>query len=306
MILFLALSPSLDLTIEVPNLDRGEIVRPTRVTRVAGGKALNAARAAHALGAPVRAVAALGGSSGSWVAQLLAEEGVGLDRVELAADTRMCSAIVEGAGASRSTDIYEPATPVGADEWRSLRDLVTAVAQRHRPTWCALSGSIPAGVPLDELARLLDGIRASGVRVAVDCSGAGLAATAPYADLLKINLAEASELLGAQQVGAEAACRALNDRFGADAVVTDGDREGVAIVTGSQVPIPPPAQIGVFPAGSGDAFLGGLLTGLDRAEAAVDALELARVATERNAAVPGQGRLGASPEAGGRSAGFRA
>ncbi|NNH55119.1 hypothetical protein HLB15_23150, partial [Promicromonospora citrea] len=59
MISALALSPSLDVTYEVEELSG--IQRPLSVHKVAGGKALNAARAAATLGARVAAVAVLGG-----------------------------------------------------------------------------------------------------------------------------------------------------------------------------------------------------------------------------------------------------
>ena len=56
MIAFVAASPSIDRLHIVAALRPGEIHRPERVVAVPGGKALNAARAAHALGADVHAV----------------------------------------------------------------------------------------------------------------------------------------------------------------------------------------------------------------------------------------------------------
>ena len=75
MIIALALSASLDVTYEVDVLHLGDITRPVAVTRVAGGKALNVARAASALGADVHAVAALGGATGDGVSAMLAADG---------------------------------------------------------------------------------------------------------------------------------------------------------------------------------------------------------------------------------------
>ena len=69
VIAFVAASPSIDRLHVVDALRPGEIHRPERVVAVAGGKALNAARAAHALGADVHAVALLGGHTGRWVAR---------------------------------------------------------------------------------------------------------------------------------------------------------------------------------------------------------------------------------------------
>ena len=81
VIAFVAASPSIDRLHIVEALRPGEIHRPERVVAVPGGKALNAARAAHALGADVHAIALLGGHTGRWVADALEEEGVTCDAV---------------------------------------------------------------------------------------------------------------------------------------------------------------------------------------------------------------------------------
>lgn len=289
MIVVLALSPSLDVTYEVEVLRRGEIARPSRVTRVAGGKALNAARVARALDADVRAVAALGGHTGSRVAELLAADGVPTAVVELAAETRTCAAIVEQDGATSSTDIYEAATPVKGAEWAQFR--TTALAAAEEADWVAVSGSLPAGVPAAEAADLLESLRRTGARAAVDSSGTGLLAMGPVADLVKVNRAEAAEVLGREQHDAEEAARALRQLWGGDVVVTDGVHGAFACIGASSVALPAPRSPGRFPAGSGDAFFGGLLAGLDGDLDVAAALTQARTAAERNAEVPGQGVL---------------
>lgn len=275
MILFLALSPSVDVTYEVDELVVGGITRPRAITRVAGGKTLNAARVARQLGADVRIIAALGGYPGDWI-----EAQVALTRIPLAADTRTCFAISDGA--TTSTDLYEPATPLTAAEW----DAFAAAARAERPDWVAVSGSMPPGV--GDLAGVLADLRAAGARVALDSSGAGLASLIGSADLVKVNRHEASELLGADVTAAEA-CALLRERHGVDAVVTDGTAGGAALVGGVSAVIPPPARRGAFPAGSGDAFLGALLTAVDGPLG--EALAVASDAAVRNALVPGQGIL---------------
>src|SRR2546423_458498 len=54
----------------------GATARPDSFVQVAGGKGLNVARAARALGADVVAVALLRGHAGRWLAEGLAAEGV--------------------------------------------------------------------------------------------------------------------------------------------------------------------------------------------------------------------------------------
>lgn len=289
MIAMLALSPAVDVTYELDAFIPGEINRPSQTTRVAGGKALNAARVARALGADVRVTLALGGANGEWIRRRLDADDVPTTVIVLAAETRTCLALVESDGGASSTDVYEPATGLTPDEWAWFADMVrTSRAAR----WTAVSGSIPPGVPPTELAALLAELRARGSRIAVDTSGPVLAQLAAQADLVKVNRAETSELLGREMPDAASACEALHGRFGVDAVVTDGVRGGAALSAGELHHLAPPRAVGRFPAGSGDSFFGGLLTGLDGGAPFAAALEIARDAAERNAQVPGQGVLG--------------
>lgn len=289
MISMLALSPAVDVTYELDALVIGEINRPTRTTHVAGGKALNAARVARELGADVRATVALGGANGERVRRWLEADDVTTTVVDLARETRTCLALVDADGGASSTDVYEPATPIDALEWARFADTVrTARAAR----WTAVAGSIPPGVPLSELGGLLAEVRARGSRIAVDTSGPALSHLAAHSDLVKVNRAEAAELIGRDLADAASACAALRDAFGVDAVVTDGVRGGAALFAGGLHRLAPPQTIGRFPAGSGDSFFGGLLAALDRDAPFDEALEIARDAAERNAQVPGQGVLG--------------
>ncbi|NNC13841.1 hypothetical protein HII28_18425 [Planctomonas sp. JC2975] len=299
MIIALALSASLDVTYEVDELKVGDITRPFAVTRVAGGKSLNVARSASALGADVRAVAALGGATGEWLASMLAADGVQTVVVPLSRVTRTCIAVVESAESATSTDLYEPATEFDAGEWDAFAAaariaVAEAVARRPIP-WVALSGSVPSGVPLAGLGELLGDLRTAGARVAVDGSGAGLLATAQHADLIKVNRREASELLGVELASANDACHAVRERYGADVVITDGVAGSAALIGTVASAVAPATRLGRFPAGSGDSFLGGLLAAFERGADAADALAAAADAGERNALVPGQGIL-ADPE----------
>lgn len=296
MILALALSPSVDVAYEVERVHHGGVTRPTATVRVPGGKALNAARVAASLGAEVHVVAPLGGSTGAWIADRLAAEGIPVTAVPVAGETRTCIAITErAAGSATSTDLYEPATAVTADEWRELRRAALAIRGAARGgDRLLLSGSIPPGVPLDNLAALLDELRGTVMRVAVDGSGPGLRATAGSADLLKLNRAEAADLLRTGLPDARAGAEALREVYGVDAIVTDGIRGGAAATGRGTVLLPQPVGRGRYPAGSGDAFLGGLLAALERGADLADALERARDAAERNARALGQGLLASS------------
>ncbi|HEY7076255.1 MAG TPA: PfkB family carbohydrate kinase, partial [Solirubrobacteraceae bacterium] len=166
MILCVAITPSIDRLFEVARLVPGAIHRPERHVAVAGGKGLNVARAAAALGAQVRAVAPLGGHAGRWIAAELAREGIAADVVDVPGETRSCLSVAAG---GELTEFYEHAAPLGDDGWERLERAVAARLPEAR--WLTLSGSLPAGAPPDGHARLIAAARAAGVRVAVDTHG---------------------------------------------------------------------------------------------------------------------------------------
>ncbi|MGI5190968.1 PfkB family carbohydrate kinase [Promicromonospora sp. CA-289599] len=294
MISAIALSPSLDVTYVVDEL--AGIQRPRSVHRVAGGKALNAARAAAALGARVSAVAVLGAGAGQDVADGARADGVDVHVVPGAEPTRTCVSIFS-VGTGRLTEVYERAVPVAASEAAAALDTAVRLAV-DRPGWWLISGGLPDSAPGGLLADAVRRLHDAGVRVAVDSHGAALHdAVGARPDLVKVNRAEALELVGAgggAAGGGDVAepsvpelLAAVHARTGGLAVITDGaagawatdgDRVLRARLTG---------HTGGFPVGSGDSFLGGLLVALDGGADLAAALALATATGTANAQAPG-------------------
>ncbi len=190
VIAFVAASPSIDRTHVVDALTPGEIHRPQHVVAVAGGKALNAARAAHALGADVHAIALLGGHTGRWVAAALEEEGVTCDAVAGPGETRICLSVSDG---EALTEFYEPGPELDPEHWAALEAAAARIAAGAR--WVGIAGSLPPGAPADAAARLIRVARQAGARVALDVSGEALRlGLAAGPDFVKVNAAEAAEL----------------------------------------------------------------------------------------------------------------
>ncbi|MEU4385554.1 PfkB family carbohydrate kinase [Promicromonospora sp. NPDC023805] len=289
MISAIALSPSLDVTYVVDELEG--IQRPRSVHRVAGGKALNAARAAAALGARVSAVAVLGGGAGQDVSAGARADGVDVHVVPGTEPTRACISIFS-AGTGRLTEVYERAVPVSASEAAAALDTAVELAA-GRPGWWLISGGLPESAPEGLLADAVWRLHDAGVRVAVDSHGAALHdAVGARPDLVKVNRAEALELVGAGGAdGVEPSVpellAAVHSRTGGLVVITDG-AAGAWATDGAQVLR---AQLtghtGGFPVGSGDSFLGGLLVALDGGDDLAEALALATATGTANAQVPG-------------------
>lgn len=288
MITCLALSASLDITYLVDSLQVGGITRPREVHRVAGGKALNVARAAATLGAPVRAVAPLGGEIGLLVHSLLLDSGIDLMTVPTAGQTRSCVSIAPDDD-ERLTELYEPSEPLAASAWDAVVEQVGELPV-DRGGWIALSGSIPDGVELAALVGLLGSCRSAGLRIAVDSHGAALAALVDGVrpELVKVNRSEAAGLLGLpEETPIGTLADGIRERTGGLVVLTDGVAGSwAADATGAFRAQPDPVR-GRFPVGSGDSFLAGLLVGLGRGDALSDSVRLAAACASANAAGPG-------------------
>jgi 1-phosphofructokinase family hexose kinase len=322
VITFLALSPSVDVTYLVDEFREGCTHRPTSVFRAAGGKALNAARAATLLGARVKAIAILGGSAGDFIRRDLEASGVPVEAIAGTLETRTCVS-VSSAESGLLTEVYESPTPISAGELASVRDAV-ATALADRPGWLAISGGVPASVPDAELGDLVRLAHSLGRRVAIDSHGPALAgALTAGPDLVKVNRREATELLGLP-VGTEAfdlAAR-IHYRTGGTVIVTDGVDGSVAVDATARWRATLAGEPGRYAVGSGDSFLGGLLAALDGGfvpgdasggrsagapigapgsavigvpgSALVGALRLATGCATANALVPGAARFAAS------------
>jgi 1-phosphofructokinase family hexose kinase len=285
VIAFVSASPSIDRLVEVDEVRLGEIHRPRRVVAVAGGKGLNAARAAHALGGRALVVALLGGHAGAWMADELRAEGVAVEAVEGPGESRV-SLSVAPPGGGVLTEFYEPAPAVDDAVWARLEAAVARVARDAR--WVAVSGSLPPGAPPEAYALLVRAARRAGALVALDARDDGLeAGLRARPDFVKVNAGEAAEL-GVEDA---AALRLAAGGGGAVAALTHGaDGMDLALPDGRVLRAAPPT-LGGYPVGSGDAALGGFLTAVDAGGTWEAALALASGAAAANAEQPGAGRL---------------
>jgi 1-phosphofructokinase family hexose kinase len=298
VIVCLAANPSIDRLFEVERLIKGDIHRPVGFVQVAGGKGLNVARAARALGAEVCAVTMLRGHSGRWLREALAAEGVDGEFVWTHGENRSSLSVADRE-TSGLTEFYEHGAVAPDAAWV---ELAHAAASRCRSgDWLTISGSMPRGAPDEGYRDLIAEMRGAGVRVALDSEGERLSvALTAEPDIVKVNVAEAGGLLGlptARRDDSLAAASKIRDLAGGDGhagIVTRGSQgvmlaapdgslyEGVLYVRGR------------YPVGSGDSFLAGLVTALDGGRSWEDSLRLALGAGAANAEMPGAARLDAS------------
>jgi 1-phosphofructokinase family hexose kinase len=295
MIVCAAASPSLDKLFVVEHLEVGGVHRPREFLQLPGGKAINVARAALALGGHVEVVGLAGGHGGQWLAEQTEAEGIPARFARSGSETRASLSVLD-LDRELLTEFYEAGGPVERGEWQAFSAAVASAL--GRADWLAIAGSLPRDAPADGYAELVTHAHAAGARAAIDARGPALALALEAApEVVKVNASEAAETLGSAVVDLEtalAAASSLRTRSGHDegiAVVTNGlDGAALAMPNGSLCTGRLGAR-GPFAVGSGDAFLAGLLIGRERGDPWDEAFALALAAGAANAERPGPGRL---------------
>ncbi|HEY3209143.1 MAG TPA: 1-phosphofructokinase [Actinomycetota bacterium] len=259
MIVTLTANPSVDRTLEIPALERGEVVRATAARVHPGGKGVNVARALIANGISARAVLPTGGREGDQLLDLLSSRGLDVVPVQIAEPIRENVTIVEPDGTV--TKLNAPGPRLTSQE---VAELVEATVEASRGAdWVALCGALPPGVPEDLYGSLVMKLHAVGVRVAVDASGTALTESIDMRpDLMKPNADELAEAVGKPihtlRDVVEGA-RGLLDRGVGHVLVSLGERGAVsvsdAVATRAwTTPVIPRSTVG-----AGDATLAGFL-----------------------------------------------
>ncbi len=292
-----AANPSADATFSVDRLEPGAIHRPTAYVRVAGGKAMNVARAAVRLGGEAAVVALAPEHGAAWLREELEREGVTVETLPVPGVLRTCLSVF-AADDGTLTEFYEGGAEIDAPTWTAFAELAAGRARADR--WLAACGSLPAGAPIDAYAQVVGAGREAGAPVAVDAAGPELdVAAAAGPDLIKVNEAEALAALGREaaepgdQARAAELAAGLRERAAGRArvIVTLGERGAVLAgpegIVGARLDRPPSP----YAVGSGDAFLAGVLSGRERGLEWEECMRLAIAAGAANAAQPGQARL---------------
>lgn len=290
MIVVVDLNPSLDRTLTAATVEPATVNRAHTVRLDPGGKGLNVARALSAWGLPVVALALLGGGAGWTVERLLEREEVPHEAMPIEGETRNNIVIFDEA---RDTyiKVNEPGPVVLLEELDALEDRILARVQRG-DLW-AFSGRLPPGAPLDTYARLIHLVQSRGARALLDASGRPLvlgAAARPF--LIKVNQAEAQEMLGCPIEGRDSVVRAILEIWGRGvkaAAITRGKSGAVFGWQGTIVEAVPPAIEEVSPVGAGDATMAALAWAILEGLRPLEAARLAAAAGSAKALVEGTG-----------------
>ncbi|WOQ17448.1 1-phosphofructokinase family hexose kinase [Raineyella sp. W15-4] len=299
MIVTFTANPSIDRTAELDEpLLRGGVNRIRALHDGPGGKGVNVSRALHL--AEVPSVAVLPSPSAHPIVAALREAGVAHRPIPVTGRVRTNITLSEDDGTT--TKINEPGSPLDPDGLAVLRDTLVDLARDA--AWVALCGSLPPGPRADWYADLVDALRPTGARIAVDTSDApleALAARLPGSapDLLKPNAFELGQLTGTDGDRLERA--AEHGDFGptvraARAVVDQGVRYVLATLGAAGAVLAsadgawtatPPAIVPISTVGAGDSSLAGFLLAHVRGDAPADCLRHAVAYGSAATALPG-------------------
>ena len=274
-ILTLTLNPALDLTVRLQSLQPGALNRSLGQSSHAAGKGLNVAQVLADLGHKVTVGGFLGAANAGPFEALFARRGFIDAFVRVPGETRSNIKLAEQDG--RITDLNGPGPQVEARHQAELLERLEQIAAGHDAV--VVAGSLPQGVSPEWFAGLLRRLKALGLPLVLDSSGAALRAglaVGPW--LIKPNaeeLAEACEL--PSETGAELHAAALRLRQqGVEHVLLSRGAEGVSWF-GPDIALqaqPPRVEV-VSTVGAGDSLLAATLHGLLSGWSAERSLRLA-------------------------------
>lgn len=200
VIVTVTLNASLDKTYSVPGFAIGRDLVAERVEFSPGGKGLNVASFARALGADVLATGILAGNTGRHVQDLLTGRRIPHDFVWVPGESRSCH-IIHDPIANSLSQVREPGPAVPRETRAAVAAKVRELAGRARLV--VLSGSLPPGLETDVYQELVGIVRDQQVPVILDAAGEPLElGLAARPTMIKPNLHELDELARRLGMGA--------------------------------------------------------------------------------------------------------
>jgi 1-phosphofructokinase family hexose kinase len=271
----IAFNPSLDKLIVVDRLSGSGEVRERDARIVAGGKAVNVARAFQTLGVPAGVFGIAAGASGSTLEEWLGAEKIPQEWLWASGETRT-NVTLQDARSGCAVRILESGPRVSSAVLRDFRK--TFQKKLGTLNAAVFSGSLPPGISPATFAGFITMARRANVLTALDTSGPALAAglkARPF--IVKPNRAEAEELCGfrIRSIGGIRKALRYLSRYSNIVLISLGE-EGLAGSDSARMFLArgPVSRRGLE-VGCGDVALAGFLAGFFRGEAFEDCLRSA-------------------------------
>lgn len=290
MILCVTPNPVLEHTVVVRSVRLATVCRAQSSLFMASGKGLNTARAIQTLGGQTLSIGFIGGQNGSILNGLTMQDGLRTKWTQITNETRT-SIIIADTDTGGTTCINEVGPTINHKQWRHFRELV--LQEATTATDICFSGSLPPGLAPKDYIELIASLRSSTRRIWVDTSGLALrmALEVPRI-MIKVNGDEMGEALGKPVNNVEQAIIAASEvqRRGVALVAITLGNDGAIMVCpdGRWWSKSPPIAV-MDTAGSGDAFLAGMVHAMTSGETSITALQWAVACGSANATTIGSG-----------------
>lgn len=289
-ILTVTLNPALDLSTAADEVRPDQKLRCDKAVVDPGGGGINVSRAIKIMGGQSTAMVALGGATGTRIAEMLKADGLSVIRLTAPGETRQSLAVRD-----RATDSqYRFVMP--GPEWHKthVSDMMAAIGEAARAGgWVVVSGSNPPGVAPGFEQMLTVRLKGGNARLLVDTSGDALRALAGSStpvDVLRMDSHEAEGLAGrplplrsdsasfAAGLVQDGAAKSVIVARGADGSVIAG-ADGAWHAEAARVPV-------VSAVGAGDSFVAGFVLAVSRGQPVEEALALGAAAASAAVMTP--------------------
>lgn len=289
-ILTVTLNPALDLSTATDEVRPDLKLRCDKPVVDPGGGGINVSRAIKIIGGQSTAMVALGGATGTRMAEMLKSDGLSVVRLTAPGETRQSLAVTDRATGGQ----YRFVLP--GPEWHKthVADMMSAIAEHARAGgWVVVSGSNPPGVAPGFEQMLTVRLKDGRAKLLVDTSGDALRALAGSStpvDVLRMDSHEAEGLAGrplplrsdsagfAAGLVRDGAAKAVIVARGADGSVIAGP-EGAWHAEAARVNV-------VSAVGAGDSFVAGFVLAMARDWPVDDALALGAAAASAAVMTP--------------------
>lgn len=188
MIYTVTLNPSIDYIVRLDALEIGAVNRMKEDLKLPGGKGINVSRILKRIDVHSTSLGFLGGFTGDFIQNWLAQEGLTTDFTHVQDDTRINVKVKAG----EETEMNGPGPRLSHEEQQKLKQ---AVSQIEKGDTLILSGSKPAGLAEDFYQDLIRIAKEKDADFVIDTTGAELLKALPQQPLLvKPNNHELAEL----------------------------------------------------------------------------------------------------------------
>ncbi len=263
-IITVTLAPAIDVTYSLASPVRDGLNRSNGFVLSAGGKGINVSRAilaaANGKDVPLMTVAAVGGSSGGMFCEMLADEGMDVTKIPIAAPLRINVSAIPDEG--EDCEINAPGAEMTAEDLAAAERLI--LSEIGDGDVVCVCGSCPKGVAKSYPAKLCAMVKEKGAVCVMDCDGEALRLAVEGdcpPDIIKPNAGELAALcndLGLPAATVEENARAVCEKTkGVTTVITTLGGDGSMITwadgrfTAKSRKVKP-----VRIKGAGDTFLG--------------------------------------------------